>query len=201
MRETATDQDAAERTELACRFWLEGSLTGNPLAQKSLADEVMLEASVSGNADERLLAATLFALASQQDSQEGPSDSLARVIEYDVAAREVQSQEEFLASPVVQAANAALGGLYGLQHETAAALDGDVDELAPLGAVVPADERLLRARAPPRAARCGQSGRRRRSDPPRLAGGHRAHHADQQPRPELGRGRRAEQLRPGARGR
>ena len=111
LRELASDRDVAQRTELACRFWLEGSLTGNPLAQKSLADEVMLEASQSGNADERLLAATLFALASQQDSQEGPSDSLARVIEYDVAARDVQSQEEFLASPVVQTAHAALGGL------------------------------------------------------------------------------------------
>ena len=111
LRETVTDKDAAEPTELACRFWLEGSLTGNPLAQKSLADEVMLEASQSGNPEERLLAATLFALASQQDAEEGPSDSLARVIEYDVAAREVQSQEEFLASPVVQTASAALGGL------------------------------------------------------------------------------------------
>ena len=111
LRESESDRDAAERTELACRFWLEASLTGNPLAQKSLADEVMLEASTSGNPDERLLAATLFALASQQDTEEGPSDSLARVIEYDVAAREVQSQEEFLASPVVQTASAALGGL------------------------------------------------------------------------------------------
>ena len=104
--------DIAGRTELACRFWLEASLTGNPLAQRSLADEVMFEASRTGDPDQRLLAATLFALAAQQDeTDEGPSDSLARVIEYDVAAREVSSREEFLASPVVQTANAALGGL------------------------------------------------------------------------------------------
>ena len=107
------DEDAAERIELACRFWLEASLTGNPLAQKSLADEVMFEASRSGNPDQRLLAATLFALASQQedDTKEGPSDALSRVIEYDVASRGVESREEFLASPVVQTAQAALGGL------------------------------------------------------------------------------------------
>jgi hypothetical protein len=106
------DKDAAERTELACRFWLEASLTGNPLAQKSLADEVMFEASQSGNPDQRLLAATLFALASQQedDTEEGPSDALTRVIGYDVAIRGVESREEFLASPVVQTAKAALGG-------------------------------------------------------------------------------------------
>jgi len=102
----------AERTELACRFWLEASLAGNPLAQQSLADEVMFEASRSGDPHQRLLAATLFALAAQQDeTDDGPSDSLARVIEYDVAAREVSTREEFLASPVVQTANAALGAL------------------------------------------------------------------------------------------
>jgi len=96
-------------TELACRFWLEASLTGNPLAQKSLADEVMMIASQSEDQDQRILAATLFALASQQEGE--ASDSLMRVIEFDAAARQVESQEEFLASPVVQTASAALGGL------------------------------------------------------------------------------------------
>jgi hypothetical protein len=66
----------------------------------------MLEASQSGDPNQRLLAAVLFALASQQDDSES-SESLSRVIEYDVAARNVGSQEEFLASPVVQTANAA----------------------------------------------------------------------------------------------
>ena len=112
-RNQIDDEDVSERIELACRFWLEASLTGNPLAQKSLADEVMFEASRSGNPDQRLLAATLFALASQQedDTEEGPSDALSRVIEYDVASRGVESREEFLASPVVQTSQAALGGL------------------------------------------------------------------------------------------
>lgn len=98
-------------TEIACRFWLEASLSGNPLAQKSLADEIMFEASQSGNADHRLLAAVLFALASQQDDNDehGPCDALSRIIEYDLAARDVQSEDEFLASPVVQTAQAALG--------------------------------------------------------------------------------------------
>jgi hypothetical protein len=108
-----TDDTDEDGSELACRFWLEAALTGNPLAQQSLADEVMFAASRSGNPEQRLLAATLFALASQQehDASEGPSETLARVIEYDVAARGVESREEFLASPVVQTANAALGGL------------------------------------------------------------------------------------------
>ena len=96
-------------TELACRFWLEASLTGNPLAQKSLADEIMVVASQSENEQQRLLAATLFALASQQEGE--VSDSLMRVIEFDASARQVESQEDFLASPVVQTASAALGGL------------------------------------------------------------------------------------------
>jgi hypothetical protein len=108
-----TDDTDEDGSELACRFWLEAALTGNPLAQQSLADEVMFAASRSGKPEQRLLAATLFALASQQehDASEGPSETLARVIEYDVAARGVESREEFLASPVVQTANAALGGL------------------------------------------------------------------------------------------
>jgi hypothetical protein len=92
--------------ELACRFWFEAALKGNSLAQRALADEIMLEASQSGDPNQRLLAAVLFALASQQDDSES-SESLSRVIEYDVAARNVGSQEEFLASPVVETANAA----------------------------------------------------------------------------------------------
>mmetsp|Transcript_15616 Transcript_15616/g.31958 ORF Transcript_15616/g.31958 Transcript_15616/m.31958 type:complete len:634 (+) Transcript_15616:201-2102(+) len=108
VQELLEENDNAQ-SELACRFWLEASLSGNPLAQKSLADEIMFEASRSGNPNQRLLAAVLFALASQQDNDEGPSDSLSRVIEYDLAARNIQSQEEFLASPVVQTANAAFG--------------------------------------------------------------------------------------------
>ena len=105
---TTTINNNGHCLELACRFWLEAALRGNPLAQRALADEVMFEASQSGNPDQRLLAAVLFALASQQDDNES-SESLSRVIEYDVAARNIGNQEEFLASPVVQAANAASG--------------------------------------------------------------------------------------------
>jgi hypothetical protein len=105
---TTTINNNGHCLELACRFWLEAALRGNPLAQRALADEVMLEASQSGDPDQRLLAAVLFALASQQDDNES-SESLSRVIEYDVAARNIGSQEEFLASSVVQAANAAFG--------------------------------------------------------------------------------------------
>jgi hypothetical protein len=33
-------------TAMAMRFWLEGAVEGNPLAQRALADELILEASV-----------------------------------------------------------------------------------------------------------------------------------------------------------
>ena len=102
-----SDDDDDNCLELACRFWLEASLRGNPLAQKALADEVMFIASQSKNEKQRLLAAVLFALASQQDDQEA-SESLARVVQYDIAARDVSTREEFLASPIIQIANAAL---------------------------------------------------------------------------------------------
>jgi hypothetical protein len=91
---------------LAIRFWFEGAVAGNVLAQKALADELMLESSQSGNADRRLLAAILFALAAQQDD-EGASQSLSRVIDHEIATNKIDCEDDFLASPVVQAANAA----------------------------------------------------------------------------------------------
>jgi hypothetical protein len=102
-----SDDDYLNR-QLAIRFWLEGALGGNPLAQRALADEVMLNASQSGSASGRLMAAVLFALAAQQDD-EMATESLARVVEFDLGARNVDSQDAFLASPVVQVAKAALG--------------------------------------------------------------------------------------------
>ncbi|KAL3914658.1 MAG: hypothetical protein SGILL_006013 [Bacillariaceae sp.] len=95
------------RQELAIRFWLEGAMSGNPNGQKALADEIMMEASQSGSADGRLLAAVLFALAAQQDD-DGASESLSRVIEHDVASRGIDNEDAFLASPVVQVAHAAI---------------------------------------------------------------------------------------------
>lgn len=93
--------------ELAIRFWLEGAIGGNPLAQKALADELMMETSGSGKEQLRVLAAVLFGLAAQQGDI-GASGSLSQVIEFDVASRRVASDEEFWNSPVVQVANAAI---------------------------------------------------------------------------------------------
>jgi hypothetical protein len=72
----------------------------------------MLESSQSGNADRRLLAALLFALAAQQDD-DGASQSLSRVIECEVEIENIESQDDFLASPVVQVANAAFEAIGG----------------------------------------------------------------------------------------
>jgi hypothetical protein len=94
--------------QLAIRFWLEGALGGNPLAQRALADEVMFEASQSGSASGRLLAAVLFALSAQQDDV-ASLESIEGVVQFDLSARNVDSQDAFLASPVVQVAKAALG--------------------------------------------------------------------------------------------
>jgi hypothetical protein len=93
-----------ESTGMAMRFWLEGAVRGNPLAQTALADELILEASQSGDAGTRLLAAVLFALAAQQGIEEA-SESLSRVVDFDLASGQVQT-EEFLSSPIVQTARA-----------------------------------------------------------------------------------------------
>jgi hypothetical protein len=92
---------------LAKRFWYEGAVRGNPMAQAYLADDVMEQAAITGKQDLRVLAATLFALAAQQGN-EAASESLSRVVEFEVAQSGIQSQEEFEASPVVRTANAAL---------------------------------------------------------------------------------------------
>jgi hypothetical protein len=92
--------------EMARRFWFEGALRGNPLAQQALADELMVEASQTGNQDMCLVSAILFSLAAQQGSQVA-MENLSRVVDFDVSSRGVQSEEEFLASPVVQVARAA----------------------------------------------------------------------------------------------
>ncbi|KAG7370798.1 hypothetical protein IV203_019368 [Nitzschia inconspicua] len=92
---------------LAVRFWMEGAISGNPLAQKALADELMLESTQSGNEQLRILAAVLFSLAAQQGDQSA-SDSLCRVVELDVVSRGVETEEAFSNSPVVRVANAAV---------------------------------------------------------------------------------------------
>jgi hypothetical protein len=93
---------------MAMRFWFEGAVRGNPSAQRSLADELMFQATQSAyDEDTYLLAAIFFALAAQQEDDEA-FDSLRRVIDADLQHRGVESQEEFLASPVVQVARAAM---------------------------------------------------------------------------------------------
>jgi hypothetical protein len=92
---------------LAKRFWYEGAVRGNPMAQAYLADDVMEQAATTGKQDLRLLAAALFGLAAQQGN-EVASESLSRVVEFEVTHSGIQSQEEFEASPVVKTANAAL---------------------------------------------------------------------------------------------
>lgn len=92
---------------LAKQFWYEGAVRGNPMAQAYLADDVMEQAATTGKQDLRLLAAALFGLAAQQGN-EVASESLSRVVEFEVAQSGIQSQEEFEASPVVKTANAAL---------------------------------------------------------------------------------------------
>lgn len=92
---------------LAMRFWFEGAVRGNSSAQVTLADSLMVEASQSGDADTRLLAAVLFALAAQQGFEEAP-EQLSRVIDFDFANQGYETEAEFLASPIVQVAEATI---------------------------------------------------------------------------------------------
>jgi hypothetical protein len=101
------DEYSISYDALAKRFWFEGAVRGNPLAQAHLADEVMELAANTRNDDMRVLAAVLFGLAAQQ-GHDIASESLSRVVEFEVASSLIQSQEEFEASPVVKTANAAL---------------------------------------------------------------------------------------------
>lgn len=92
---------------LARRFWLEGAMRGNPLAQSALADDLMLQTFDTGDDDACLLAAVLFGLAAQQGSEEA-MQSLQRVVEFDVSHREFESEEDLLRSTIVAVAKAAI---------------------------------------------------------------------------------------------
>eukprot|EP00639_Heterosigma_akashiwo_P031966 CAMPEP_0194722606 /NCGR_PEP_ID=MMETSP0296-20130528/13690_1 /TAXON_ID=39354 /ORGANISM="Heterosigma akashiwo, Strain CCMP2393" /LENGTH=172 /DNA_ID=CAMNT_0039625655 /DNA_START=118 /DNA_END=633 /DNA_ORIENTATION=- len=61
---------------LTRRFWFEGAVRGNPIAQLYLADEARLEGESTKNKDLLVLAATLFGLAAQQGSEDA-CDALA----------------------------------------------------------------------------------------------------------------------------
>jgi hypothetical protein len=88
---------------LACRFWLEASVKGNPVAQRALADITMHQAVETGSTSMRVLAATLFALAAQQGVAQ---DSLERVVAHE--AHLSGNEDAFLASPVVEVASVAM---------------------------------------------------------------------------------------------
>ena len=98
---------ASTNIGLAVRYWFEGALQGNPLAQRALADELMFQAAQTGDEDGRIMAAVLFTLAAQQGCA-GSLDSLSRVVEFDLASRGVETEEEFAASPVVQTTSAGI---------------------------------------------------------------------------------------------
>jgi len=96
---------------LAQKFWLEAALRGNLLAQQTLAGDLMYEASSTEDAnvaaDLRHTAAILFALAAQQGNGEA-YDYLHRVLEVDLEARQVNSPQGAMESPVFQVMQAAL---------------------------------------------------------------------------------------------
>lgn len=96
---------------LSRRFWYEGSIRGHPLSQISLADDLMAEASTSGDVfsvqSMCIMAACLFGLAAQQGN-EAAADALKRVVEFHVLNDEqIRDRESFLASPVVKVSMAA----------------------------------------------------------------------------------------------
>ena len=88
-------------------FWFEGAIRGNPLAQQALADQLMFEANQTKEYDKRLLACVLFGLAAQQGSDDA-ADSMKRILDIEIASGQIQNEDEYLASPIVQSAMAAL---------------------------------------------------------------------------------------------
>jgi len=78
--------DSGKKTAvMAMRFWFEASVRGNALAQRSLADEILFQASqLEYDEDSYLLAAIFFALAGQQGDEEA-SESLKRLLDADLS--------------------------------------------------------------------------------------------------------------------
>jgi hypothetical protein len=64
-----------------------------------------MEASETGDSDVRLLAAVLFALAAQQPGNVHAFDSLARVIDFEVADEKIRNDEDFASSFIVRIAH------------------------------------------------------------------------------------------------
>lgn len=87
--------------DLAKRFWFEGAVRGNPLAQIALGDEILFQARESGDADTLLLAAVLFGLAARQGQGNVQAmESLKRVLEFNVAFSAHETQDIFLVRPL-----------------------------------------------------------------------------------------------------
>lgn len=86
-------------------------MRGNPMAQLTLADNAMDQAvanvDTEASSDLRLFATTLFGLAAQQGN-EAAIESLSRAVELEMTASEIESEEEFLSSTVVQTAQFAM---------------------------------------------------------------------------------------------
>ena len=102
-----------EHQSMAWRFWLQAAWLGNPQAQLALADELMAHAATSleGSSDEerddvRLMAAVLFGLAAQQ-GEDHALERLKKVVEIETAEKQIETQEDFFNSRVVQTARAA----------------------------------------------------------------------------------------------
>ena len=88
------------------RLWYEASIRGNPLAMRSLGDEIMHCASVNGDRACRVFAAILFGMAAQQNDHYG-KEALERLVAFEVAVEKISDQETFSASPVVKVATSA----------------------------------------------------------------------------------------------
>ncbi|CAB9520659.1 expressed unknown protein [Seminavis robusta] len=95
---------------VAWQFWWESAVRGNPNAQVALADDLMVHATTSSdicNRDESVLLATvLYGLAAQQGIEDA-LDRLTQVVGLEVDSKGIETEAEFLNSPVVQTAQAA----------------------------------------------------------------------------------------------
>jgi hypothetical protein len=89
---------------LARGYWYEAAVRGTPLAQVALADDLM--ATLSHEAEARLLSTTLFGLAAQQGNEHAIA-ALSRLIELEVDSGRIASPEDFETSLIVQTAQMA----------------------------------------------------------------------------------------------
>ena len=117
MREAFLHDYIPEHQSMAWRFWFQAARRGNPQAQVALADDLMAHATSLDIDDEqrqqrrqsdeaRLLAAVLFGLAAQQGLDDA-LERLTRVVGMEMTYKQIETQDDFLNSQVVQTAQAA----------------------------------------------------------------------------------------------